>query len=127
MPAWATVFWVGWLFVAGGFVAVWNSSRITGLSTWWLGPESAPRLPLHVVPFVAPLVLCVLALRSTRFLPWFGIAGAAITAAIALGDLSEQHRYALIELGLAGAGLLVSVACFAGVLRAAPESAPSAN
>jgi hypothetical protein len=116
---WATVYWLGWLLVAGGFGAVWYSARVTGLSTWWLGPESEPRVLLCLVPFIAPFALAFLAIRITRHLPWYGIGGAVVTAAIAAGDLADVPRYAAIEFALAGAGLAVSVASFAGMLRAA--------
>lgn len=115
---WTTAFWAGWLLVAGGFAAVWFSSRTTGLSTWWLGPESSPSVQYNLVPFIAPITLGILAVRSTRYLPWYGLAGAVVTALIAVGDLGRVDRYALIELALAGAGLCVSAATFAGMLRA---------
>ena len=75
----------------------------------------------NLLPFVAPFALAFLAIRVTRFLPWFGVGGAVITAAIAAGDLADVPRFAAIEFALAGAGLAVSVASFAGMLRAAPE------
>ena len=41
-----------WLFVVASFIAVWVSSRNTGLSTWWLGPESQPRfLLINLLPW----------------------------------------------------------------------------
>jgi hypothetical protein len=115
---WTTAFWAGWLLVAGGFAAVWFSSRTTGLSTWWLGPESSPSVHYNLVPFITPIALGILAVRSTRYLPWYGLAGAVVTALIAVGDFGRVDRYALIELALAGAGLCVSAATFAGMLRA---------
>ena len=115
---WATVYWLGWLLIAGGFGAVWYSSRTTGLATWWLGPESAPNTLTSLLPFITPFALAFLAIRVTRFLPWIGIGGAAVTALIALGDLADQPKYAAVEFALAGAGLAISAACFAGVLRA---------
>ena len=113
---WATLFWVGWLLVAGGFAAVWYSSRVTGLSTWWLGPRSSPA-PWFFVPFVAPIALAVLALKITRRLPWFGIGAALLTAIIAVFDIADVPKYATIEFALAGAGLMLSLATFAGMLR----------
>ena len=114
---WTTVFWFGWLLVAGSFGAVWYSSYLTGFATWWLGPESDPRIPLMVIPFIAPITLCVLALRGARRLPWLGIGGAVLTAGIAAGDLGARTGYSLVEFGIAAAALLVSLACFAGMLR----------
>lgn len=118
------MFWFGWLLVAASFGAVWYSSYLTGFSTWWLGPESEPRIPLMVIPFLAPLALCIGALRGAKRLPWFGIGGAVVTAGIAAGDLGVRTGYALVEFGIAAGGLLLSLACFAGMLRDASPANP---
>lgn len=116
---WATVFWVAWVGVAAGFVAVWVSSRNTGLSTWWLGPEVRPRpLVLSLVPLVLPIFVAVLALRRVAWVPFGGIVAAAASAAIGAGDLGRVNGYAAVELALAAGGLAVSLASFAGMYRA---------
>ena len=117
-PGWGNLFWTGWLLIGGGFGAIWYSSRVTGLSTWWLGPQTEPRIWFHPLPFLAPFTLSFLALRITRHLPWYGMAGSVAAAAIAVGDLADQPRYAAIEFALAAAGLAISVASLAGLLRA---------
>jgi hypothetical protein len=118
---WSTVFWLAWAGVAAGFAAVWYSARITGMATWWLGPETAPRLVLiSLIPFIAPIGLAVMALSHRRWLPWWGIGGAVVTALVAAGDLGGPARYFAVEFALAAGGLLVSVASFAGSLRDAP-------
>jgi hypothetical protein len=123
-PHWTTTFWLGWAGVAGGLVAVWYSSRVTGLATWWLGPEAEPRfLLVSLLPFVAPLCLCVLALSHRRWLPHLGIVGAMVTAVVGLVDLGRVRGYGAIELVLAAAGLALSVASFAGMLRRDPTPA----
>ena len=106
--------------MAGGFAAVWYSSRVTGLSTWWLGPESGPR-PWFFVPFIAPIALAVMALKITRYLPWYGIGGAIVSAVVAAFDVADVPKYATVEFALAAAGLMLSGAAFAGMLR--PPSA----
>jgi hypothetical protein len=122
---WSTAFWLGWALVAAGFAAVWYSSRITGMATWWLGPETAPRLILvSLVPFVAPIGLAVLTLTHRRWLPFWGILGAAVTALVAVGDIGGPARYFAIEFALAAGGLLVSVASVAGLVRAASPDSP---
>ncbi|MEI7547716.1 MAG: hypothetical protein WCK21_06625, partial [Actinomycetota bacterium] len=118
LAGWGTLFWIGWLIIGGSFGAVWYSSRVTGLSTWWLGPQTEPRVWFHLLPFLAPFTLSFLALRVTRRLPWYGIVGAAMCAAVAALDLADQPRYAAVEFALAGAGLAISIASFAGMLRA---------
>ncbi len=112
------MFWTGWLLIAGSFVAVWASSRWVGLSTWWLGPASEPRFILiSLLPLVAPIALSIGGLRRVRWLPWWGVGGAAVTAGIAAFDVSRVPGFAAVEFALAGAGLLVSLACTAGMYR----------
>ncbi len=115
---WATMFWIVWAGVAAAFAAVWVSSRTTGLSTWWLGPESDPRsVLLNLLPFAAPLGLAAAAFARLRWLPWAGVAGAAVQAAIGLGDVGRVDKYALVELAIVGGALAVSLASFSGLLR----------
>lgn len=117
-PGWSTVFWLSWAGVTAGLAAVWYSSRITGLATWWLGPEVSPHLIfVNLAPFVAPLALCVLALSHRRWLPYWGIAGAIATALVAVFDLDHVRGYAVVEFILAAGGMAVSVASFGGLLR----------
>ena len=94
---------ISWLFVIASFIAIWVSSRNTGLSTWWLGPETEPRFILiNLLPFVAPAVLCLMCQLALRGLPWFGIVAALATAAIAIGDISRVPGYAVAEFTVAG-------------------------
>jgi hypothetical protein len=117
-PFFTTAFWVGWMGVAGGFAAVWYSSRTLGFSTWWLGPESEPRpFIISLLPFVAPLALAVMALRHRPWLPFLGMLGALITALVATLDIGRSARYSLVEFLLATGGLLVSAACLSGMYR----------
>ncbi|MBI4884708.1 MAG: hypothetical protein HY826_11725 [Actinobacteria bacterium] len=120
-PGWSRAMMLTWLFVITSFIAVWVSSRNTGLSTWWLGPETEPRfLLINLLPFVVPTGMCLLCQLNVRRLPWFGIAGAVATAVIATGDVDRVPGYAVTEFTIAGGALLVSLACFAGLLRDAP-------
>lgn len=117
-----------WLFVVASFIAIWVSSRNTGLSTWWLGPETAPRFILfNLLPFVAPAAVSLMCQLALRWLPWIGMAGALATAAIAAGDISRVPGYAVAEFTVAGGALLASLACFAGVLRAIPADSLSTD
>ena len=119
--AWSRFLLVTWLFAVASFIAIWVSSRNTGLSTWWLGPEAEPRsIFISLLPFVAPVVVCLTCQLALRRLPWIGIAGALVTAAIAAGDISRVPGYAVSEFVVAAGGLLSSLACFAGVLRDEP-------
>jgi hypothetical protein len=44
-----------------------------------------------------------------------------VLAAIAVGDLEPFHRYGVVEAAAATAGMLVSLASFAGLLRPVPS------
>ncbi len=120
--AWSRFLLVTWLFAVASFIAIWVSSRNTGLSTWWLGPETEPRsIFINLLPFVAPVAMCLACQLALRRLPLIGIAAALVTAAIAAGDISRVPGYAVAECTIAAGGLLASLACFAGVLRDEPS------
>lgn len=115
---WTTVTWLAWMGVVAGFAAVWYSARITGFSTWWLGPESEPRfVGVSLLPFVAPVAMIAAGLRSLRRLPFAGIVASVWCAAIGIGDLGRVNGYATVELLLAAGVLAVSLASFAGLVR----------
>src|SRR3954452_382927 len=51
-PGWRLVFGIGWAAIIVCYAAVWETSRIMGLSTWWLGAEAeAQVLPVKLLPF----------------------------------------------------------------------------
>lgn len=116
---WTTVVTVTWSIATAAFVAVWVSSRTTGLSTWWLGPETEP-VPLlaSLLVFVAPLCMCVAALGRRPWLPYWGIAASLVLGFVGWRDLDRVRGYAAAELLVALGCLLVSLASFAGMLRA---------
>jgi hypothetical protein len=119
---WRIVFGVGWSGIVLCLAAVWNSSRTMGLSTWWLGPSADPApLVVQVLPFVLPLGMVVGAVRNQRFLPWLGLLSAAVLAGIGIADLEPFQRYGVVELVIAGAGALLSVASVAGLVAPAPS------
>ena len=116
---WFTIVLTAWLGIALGFAAVWNSSVKVGLSAWWLGPRSAPRLILiSLIPFVMPLAVVGAAAAKLKYVPILGIVASAATAAVAAGDIGRVPGIAAIEFALAGAGLLTSIAAFSGMYRA---------
>ncbi|MEP7202583.1 MAG: hypothetical protein ABI894_08240, partial [Ilumatobacteraceae bacterium] len=118
--AWRFAFTFGWAAIVVGYAAVWESSRVIGLSTWWLGPDSEPRLLLmQLLPFYGPLLVTIAAISNLRNLPYLGIVVAVINAAIGAGDLGRVRWIATVELVLAGAALCISVASLAGMYRPA--------
>jgi hypothetical protein len=106
------------VFVA--LVAVWKTSRELGLNTWWLGPLGEPQpWVMTLLPFLAPGAMLVLALNNSRWLPWAGLVASAWLAVVAVLDLDAVWRLALVELAIAAAGALVSVASLGGRYRRA--------
>ena len=125
-PMWRLAFGVSWAAIIVGLVSVWESSRVIGLSTWWLGAEAEPRnLVLNLLPFYAPLLVMFAAISNWRFAPYFGIAAAVIGAAIGAGDLGRVRWIAVVELVLAGGALCISVASLAGTYRSAQSPEPA--
>ena len=61
--------------------------------------------------------MCLMCQLALRRLPWFGIAAALATAAVAAGDISRVPGYAVAEFAIAAGALLSSLASFSGVLR----------
>jgi hypothetical protein len=115
---WSVVFGLGWLSVAVALAAVWTASRQLGLSTWWLGPTADPRpIFVNVLPFVAPLLLVAAAMNRVRYLPWYGLAGAATIAAVGMGDLGRVRGFGVVELVIAAAAAAVSLASLSGMYR----------
>ena len=115
---WRIVTGLTWALVIVAYVAVWKTSRELGLSTWWLGPFGDPQ-PAFVtmLPFVAPLVMVLLAVNNSRWLPWAGFGAAAVLALVAVFDIAKVPRLAIVELAIAAAGALIAAAGFAGRYR----------
>lgn len=116
--AWRTLYTVGWMGALLGLASVWKSSRTLGLSTWWLGPSADPQLlVVSLLPFLAPIVLVVASMRNVKYLPHAGVVGALVLAGVGLGDVGRFTGLAAVELVIAGAAMLVSIASFAGLHR----------
>jgi len=124
-PGWRLAFAFGWAAIVVGYAAVWSTSRVIGLSTWWLGPASEPRLLLmELLPFYGPLLVTIGAISNWRYMPYLGIVVAAIGAAIGAGDLGRVRWIATVELVLAGAAMCISVASLVGMYRPARPTDP---
>jgi hypothetical protein len=123
-PAWRLVFGLGWAAVIIGNAVVWETSRVIGLSTWWLGADAEPRLLLiQLLPFYGPILVAGAAVSNWRYLPYLGIAVAAAGAAIGVADINRARWISVVELVVAGAALCISAASLAGMYRRAqPKS-----
>ena len=124
-PGWRIATGVTWGLVFVAFTAVWKVSRELGLATWWLGPVGEPK-PIFVLllPFVAPALMVLATLNSSRRLPWAGLVASAVTAAIGIGDLDRVTRLGIVEIAIGCAAAAVSLASFSGRYR---EGTPVAS
>jgi hypothetical protein len=115
---WRFVTGLGWALVIVAYAAVWKTSAELGLNTWWLGPFGDPQ-PLFVtmLPFIPPLVMVLLTVNNSRWLPWAGLGTAVVLAVIAAFDVPKVPRLGVVELAIAAAGALLAVAGFAGRYR----------
>jgi hypothetical protein len=119
-PGWRLAFALGWGMIIAGTAAVWEASRVIGLSTWWLGPDAEPRfLVFQLLPFYGPIIVLIAAISNWRYAPYLGIAVALLGAAIGAGDLNRVRWIAVVELVLAGGALCISIASLAGMYRPA--------
>ena len=117
-PIWRLLFGLGWAAIVVGNAAVWESSRIIGLSTWWLGADSEPRILLiQLLPFYGPLLVTVAAISNWRYVSYMGILVGLGGAVIGIADLDRVRWIATVELVLAGAAVCISVASLAGMYR----------
>jgi hypothetical protein len=111
---------VVWSLVFVALIAVWKTSRELGLATWWLGPLGQPRpFPVTMLPFVAPVAMVVSVYNNVTWTPWAGLVAAAWLAAVGVVDLGRVTGLAIVTLVIAAAGLMASVASFAGRYRRA--------
>jgi hypothetical protein len=124
--AWRAALVVTWVLVFVTYLAVWKASEEIGIATWWLGPRSNPQpVVVRLVPFVVAAIFGAIVTFPLRGLPWFSLGGSLVLAAIAVPDLGRATGLATIELAIAAAVAIVSLAALTGRYRAAPSDAPS--
>ena len=118
--SWRAAVLATWILVFLAYMAVWKASEEIGIATWWLGPRSNPQpLPVRLVPFVVTAAFGALASFPVRHLPWVSLGGAGALALVALPDFGRVTGLAVVELAVAGAVALVSLAALTGRYRAA--------
>lgn len=121
--AWRVVMVLGWVAVALAWSSVWSVAVQLGQSTWWLGTRASPTSPvIRLLPYVAPVIVTLGTILNVRRLAWVGIAGSVLLAGYGIGDLGDRMHLGLIEVAIAAAALLVSIAAFSGTYRAAPDT-----
>ncbi len=118
--AWRAALVATWVLVFVAFLAVWKASDEIGIATWWLGPRSNPEpIVVRLVPFVVTAVFGAVVTFPLRALSWISLGGALVLAAIAVADVGRATGLATIELAIAVAVALVSLASLTGRYRAA--------
>ncbi|MFV0309541.1 MAG: hypothetical protein ACK5OX_17565 [Desertimonas sp.] len=113
-PSWmiATAAFWGLVFVA--FIGVWKASQEVGLATWWRGPRSNPQpVVVQLVPLYAPMAMVIAALGRSRRIGLAGLVAAAVTIAVALGDLGTVRKLAWVELAVGVAAVVFTLASVA--------------
>ena len=119
------VFIAGQVGVLAGFGALWQAGRIAGIAPWWLGPETDPRFVLVIaLPFLAPLIALLAGVMGRPSACYIGIVAGLISASIALGDL-HFPGLAVVDAIIGLSGVMLSVACLGGRMRAAPAEEPA--
>jgi hypothetical protein len=119
-PGWRLAFGLGWAAVIVCNAAVWEVSRVIGLSTWWLGADAEPKLLLlQLLPFYLPILVTGAAVSNWRRLPYIGIVVSLTGAAIGAADFDRVRWISVVELTIAGAALCISAASLAGMYRRA--------
>jgi hypothetical protein len=122
--AWRAALVGTWVLVFVAYLAVWKASEEIGIATWWLGPRSNPQpVIVRLVPFIVTATFGAIVTFPFRNLSWISLGGAAVLAAIAVPDFSRAAGLATIELIIAAAVAIVSLASLTGRYRAAPERA----
>ena len=115
---WRLAFGLGWAAVVVCNAAIWETSRVIGLSTWWLGADAEPRMLLiQLLPFYGPILVTVAAVSNWRYVPYLGIVVGLAGAAIGVGDLSRVRWLATVELVLAASAVCISAASLVGMYR----------
>lgn len=115
-PGWARVGLVTWIAVLLSNIAVGVTSRTVGKPPWWLGPSVDPApivfvaLPLLLV--ATPLIFFY---RSSVHAPRIAMGCACAMSVVALADLGETPGVAVVEIAIALAALMGSIATNAGV------------
>jgi len=117
---WRVVVVLTWVAVVLAWSAVWSVSVQLGHPTWWLGTRATPTSPLiRLAPFVGPVAIIIGAIVNLRRLAWLGVAAALVFGAYGIGDLGGRARLGLVEVAIAAAALVVSLAALTGTYRAA--------
>jgi len=112
---WASLLSVGWIAIGVSLVAIGAASRQIGKPTWWLG-DAVPSAPtvLWIVPVLGPFAAVMAAHRSVRLALGASVLACLVTGVVGAVDLDASPGAARLQLVLAGAGVLLTVAASAG-------------
>ena len=123
---WRAMLAVAWGASFFAYAAVWQASSQIGIATWWTGPRSEPRnLAISLLPFVLSLTIALLVIYNIRRVIRVSAFGAALAAAIAIGDFAQSTGLALAELAIAALLALVTAAAMSGRYRVSGTPLPA--
>jgi len=124
---WRVVTAVTWIGVIAAFAAIWNTSERLGLSTWWLGPRGQPMpMTVRLLPFVAPTLMVLATTYNVRWLWRWGVGASLVTAAFGIADIDGSPGLAALQVAVAVAALVVSLASATGTYRPVHQSGEAA-
>ena len=116
---------VGWMALALALACVGASSQIIGRPVWWLDDQrfSTSLLAIFLIlVFAVPLGVALWSMASGPFVPHVSFLGTVELAVLAITERHSSPGSAVVLGTLAVAGLLLSVASFAGLHRLAQNS-----
>lgn len=111
---WARLLAVSWILVAVATGITATASARTGKSLWWLNGSVAANVAFSVIFYAVFVAVIRLAMNRNGRAPLAGAVVAVLLGASAALDLGRAGGSALVVLALSGAGLLASIAAFAG-------------
>lgn len=119
-PGWARVGLITWVAVFLANIAVAITSRTVGKPPWWLGPSVDPApIVMIAVPIALIVMPGVLFLRTHRRAPLAGLVCAGALVVVGLADIGATPGVAVVEIVVAVAGAMGSLAANAGVFERA--------
>jgi hypothetical protein len=111
---WARLLAVSWILVAAATGITATASARTGKSLWWVNGSVAANVAFSVIFYAVFVAMIRLAMKRSGRAPLAGAVVALLLGASAALDLGRAGGSALVVVALSGAGLLASIAAFAG-------------
>lgn len=124
VTVWSAILSVSWGLIMASLVALGTTSSKIGKPTWWVG-DDVPARPTWtwLLPFLLPLAALAAAAVNWRWARIVSAVAAGSILVVGIADLGRSPGVAAGEIAVAFAAGLVTVASYAGRLRACPADA----